>query len=236
MPEGLYQVVLLRHTASWIPLENVRANLARAFQVEETTIDALLSKAPTVIKSSIDKATAEIFRDAIIRSGAECEIREQPPQVDLRKSPLPGQRSSIPVMMDAPDENKILEVLRRFQPQDGLHVHPKIPERKLKNALERCRVHPMETVLALIDCTVFGSAKNCVLITSGGLYYSNDATARVPGGALPFFELARRTITPSGEFDIDIGHEDALETSGSPMERERISELLEALSTLFTTP
>lgn len=235
MPEGLYQVVLLQHTASWIPLENVRANLARAFQVEETTIDALLAKAPTVIKSSIDKATAEIFRDAIIRSGAECEIREQPTQVEIRKSPLPGKRTSIPVMMDAPDENKILEVLKRFQPQDGMHVHPKIPERKLKNALERCRVHPMETILSLIDCTVFGSAKNCILITSGGLYYSNDAAARVPGGALPFFELARRSITPSGEFDIDLGRDDSLETSGSPMARERIVELLLALAALFVT-
>jgi hypothetical protein len=236
MPEDLYQVVLLQQTASWIPIENVRANLARAFQVEEATIDALLAKAPTIIKSSIDKATAEIFRDAIIRSGAECEIRDQPPQVEIRKSPLPGKRTSIPIMLDAPDEEQILQVLRHFQPQDGFHVHPKIPERKLKNALERCRVHPMETVLALIDCTVFGSAKNCILITSGGLYYSNDATARVPGGALPFFELARRAITPSGEFDIDLGTEDSLETSGSPMERERIMELLLGLSSLFRTP
>jgi hypothetical protein len=236
MSEGLYQVVLLQHTATWIPLENVRANLARAFQVDETTIDALLAKAPTVVKSSIDKETAEIFRDAIIRSGAECEIREQPAQVELRKSPLPGQRSSIPVMVDAPDEQKILEVVRRFQPQDGMHVHPKIPERKLKNALERCRVHPMETVLALIDCTVFGSAKNCILITSGGLYYSNDASARVPGGALPFFELARRPITASGEFDVDLGRDDSLETSGSPMERERIIELLKGLCALFESP
>jgi hypothetical protein len=236
MPEELFQVVLLQQTGSNTPIESVRENLARAFQVDESTIDVLLAKAPTVVKSSVDIDTAKIFRDAIVQSGAECEIREQPLPGESRISPVPNKRSTVPAIAGTPDEDQILAVLRGFQPQDGFHVYPKIPERKLKNAVERCRVHPMENVLALIDCTVFGSAKNCVLITSGGLYYSNDAVGKVPGGALPFFELARREISLSGEFDIDLGKEDSLETSGSPMERERIVAVLEALAALFKQP
>ena len=139
MSDTLYQVILLPLEDSGTPYENVRANLSRAFQVEESTIDILFDKTPTVIKSGVDMATAEVFRDAIIRSGAACEVREQPKR-DVKKSPLPGKRTTIPTMSDEPQKEKILAVLKSFQPQASFHVHPKIPETKLKNAMERMAV------------------------------------------------------------------------------------------------
>jgi hypothetical protein len=231
--EKLYQVILLPHKADAdVPLANVQKNLATAFNVDEEKIEALFEKSPTIIKSGIDKSTADLFRDAIIRSGADCEVREQttssPPKP--RKT---GKSTTFPSVASEPAQDKILELLRSFQPQAGLHVHPRIPEKKLKNALERCRVHPMETVVGLIDCTVFGSAKSSLLLTNNGIYYSNDVQGTVPGGTIPYYELARRELELDGEFEISLGKEDALETSASPMERERILALLEAMQKLF---
>ena len=234
MTEKLFQVILLPHAPdAGIPIENVYQNLAQAFQVDISKIEGLLAKAPTIIKSGIDKTTAELFSDAIMRCGASCEIREQ------SSSPVPSPRprstkTTFPSVTSELPQDKLVEVLRGFQPQAGLHVTPKIPDAKIKNALERCRVHPMETVLALVDCTVFGSAKDCLLVTSGGLYYSNDAQFESPGGAVPFYELARRELSLVGEFAVSLGKGDLLDTSGSPMERDRILALVEAIRSLFT--
>lgn len=233
MSEQLYQIILLPHNAETdIPLANVQKNLALAFNVDEAKIEALFEKSPTIIKSSVDKVTADLFRDAIIRSGADCEVREQtssPPP----KAPSVGKSTTFPSVTKEPAQDKLLEILRGFQPHAGLHVLPRIPEKKLKNALERCRVHPMETVVGLIDCTVFGSAKHSLLLTNNGVYYSNDVQGSVPGGTIPYYELARRELVLDGEFEISLGKEDALETSASPMERERILSLLEAMQKLF---
>lgn len=234
MSEKLYQVILLPHkTDADVPLSNAQKNLALAFNVDEAKIEALFEKSPTIIKSGVDKATADLFRDAIIRSGADCEVREQtassPP-----KAPAVGKSTTIPSVTSEPAQDKILELLRSFQPQAGLHVHPRIPEKKLKNALERCRVHPMETVVGLIDCTVFGSAKNSMLLTNTGVYYSNDVQGNVPGGTIPYYELARRELELDGEFELSLGKEDSLETSASPMERERILAVLKAMQKLFS--
>lgn len=232
MSDKLYQVILLPYEADAdVALVNVKKNLSDAFNVDEAKIESLFEKSPTIIKSGIDKSTADLFRDAIIRSGANCEVREQ------TSSPAPKPHSmgktTFPTVAAEPAQEKILETLKGFQPQAGLHVHPRVPEMKLKNALERCRVHPMETVMAMIDCTVFGSAKNAMVFTNGGIYYSNDVMASVPGGSIPYYELSRRDLGLSGDFEVSLGKDDFLETSGSPMDREHILTLLQAIQKLF---
>lgn len=53
----------------------------------------------------------------------------------------------------------------------GVHVHPAIPARKLKGAIGAYAPGvPPEAVLVLLDDTVFGSARNGVLVTRDALY------------------------------------------------------------------
>jgi hypothetical protein len=53
----------------------------------------------------------------------------------------------------------------------ALHCQPNIPASKLRNALEGCGLPPDIEVLALIDFTVFGSAKEALLFCVDGLHY-----------------------------------------------------------------
>jgi len=48
-----------------------------------------------------------------------------------------------------------------------------IPEKKVKNAYESLQVPPAERLVALIDFTAFGSAKNSMVVTGIGLYWKN---------------------------------------------------------------
>lgn len=48
-----------------------------------------------------------------------------------------------------------------------------IPEKKVKNARESLHIPPAEHIVALIDFTAFGSAKNAMVVTGIGLYWKN---------------------------------------------------------------
>jgi actin-like ATPase involved in cell morphogenesis/outer membrane biosynthesis protein TonB len=61
-----------------------------------------------------------------------------------------------------------LDILRKFP---HIFVYPAIPESKLINARRACNIPDDEPILGLIDCTVFGSARNCVLFGAHGVYY-----------------------------------------------------------------
>jgi len=69
------------------------------------------------------------------------------------------------------DAGTLLEVLKTFESED-YYVHDSIPPKKLV-AAQSYPVSPGYDVLALIDATVFGSAKNGMAITPKGIYWSN---------------------------------------------------------------
>lgn len=56
-----------------------------------------------------------------------------------------------------------------------LHVAPRIPAAKLDKATRACRVPAGETVLALVDFTIFGSASDALVIGAHGLDYHHDS-------------------------------------------------------------
>ena len=77
-------------------------------------------------------------------------------------------------------QEDIIQICNNFR-GDDLYVSPGIPNDKLC-ALAFTTMLPQNTlVFALIDTTVFGGAKNGMLITSNGLYIHNDNTANRPG-------------------------------------------------------
>jgi outer membrane protein assembly factor BamD (BamD/ComL family) len=73
-----------------------------------------------------------------------------------------------------PPPEKILDVLKRFASRSShLHLDPDIPAKKLRNGRKACEVPESEQILGLLDFTVFGSAKDCLLFGCRDVYYAN---------------------------------------------------------------
>jgi hypothetical protein len=73
-------------------------------------------------------------------------------------------------------EETLMETLRPFVGPD-FFVAPAIPEAKLSRARAEADVPHEESVVALIDCTYFGSAANCVVFTTRGTYHHHNKLA-----------------------------------------------------------
>ncbi|MEM7274004.1 MAG: toll/interleukin-1 receptor domain-containing protein [Actinomycetota bacterium] len=69
-------------------------------------------------------------------------------------------------------DRSIIEAVRSTGHAGGtdLHFDPSIPDGKLAKARESSQVPDDERILVLVDCTVFGSAKDCVLFGRSAIY------------------------------------------------------------------
>jgi hypothetical protein len=84
-------------------------------------------------------------------------------------------------------------------------VQPDLPEKKLRNVRTFCEIPPSENVLAFIDHTLLGSAKNCLAVGTQGIYGRNDWTGKVSGPwHVSFQALATAQFQESGVFEIEI--------------------------------
>lgn len=119
----------------------------------------------------------------------------------------------------------ILPVLRAF-PQRDFYVESEIPPKKLAKAIKACNVPNNERILGLIDCTVLGSAKNCLLLGRDGIYYrsaSGPNMIKYSDFRLCTFEtvLLSRQISVGGGRRIYLG--------GSNASPKKLCEMLNAL-------
>ena len=121
----------------------------------------------------------------------------------------------------------LLDALREHEDADGFYMIPSIPEKKLKNAQAKCDVPEDEAIVALIDTTVMGSAKNCVLIGSSGIWYHNDWSAEQSGAnVIPYDDFVDRHIAPEDSNEVSLGGEDKIDVSGCLMSSEAVTLLL----------
>ncbi|HKS39334.1 MAG TPA: hypothetical protein VJX74_01885 [Blastocatellia bacterium] len=65
----------------------------------------------------------------------------------------------------------LLEILKEYQSQPDFYVTPNIPPNKLMNARSYCAVPATQKIIAIIDSTVFGSAKRAIAFTGTAIYY-----------------------------------------------------------------
>jgi len=82
-------------------------------------------------------------------------------------------KGEVPEQVRSEDEVALLNALRLHK-SPGFYVAPEIPPNKLANARESCNVAADHQVLALVDATIWGNAKNCLLVTTGGVYIRNS--------------------------------------------------------------
>jgi hypothetical protein len=71
--------------------------------------------------------------------------------------------------------------------QNGVYLDPGIPPKKLTNAFQSCGIPPETTVIGLIDTTVLGSAKDCIVFGEDRIWYHNQYGS---AGSFSYSELA----------------------------------------------
>eukprot|EP00184_Porphyridium_aerugineum_P006450 CAMPEP_0184694440 /NCGR_PEP_ID=MMETSP0313-20130426/2398_1 /TAXON_ID=2792 /ORGANISM="Porphyridium aerugineum, Strain SAG 1380-2" /LENGTH=445 /DNA_ID=CAMNT_0027152735 /DNA_START=12 /DNA_END=1349 /DNA_ORIENTATION=- len=144
-------------------------------------------------------------------------------------------RSPQPFSVKPSREDELLQTIRLFQGNPDLYIVPTIPESKLAKATESYKVSPDETVLALLNCSVFGSAKNGMIIGLNGIYYHNDAWERHPGTFfIPYTEFGKREFS-STAFEIVLGHGATLSVPGCNMPKKEIVNLLKSIQQVVSS-
>jgi hypothetical protein len=93
-------------------------------------------------------------------------------------------------------KDALLSMLSQFQGNDkkiysNLYLAGNIPEKKLRNARRAARVPKDEEVIALIDNTVWGGARNSFIIGRRGIYYRDLGTEPT---YIPYEEFAKIEI------------------------------------------
>ncbi|WP_226685209.1 MULTISPECIES: hypothetical protein [Shewanella] len=127
-------------------------------------------------------------------------------------------------------ETDVLEILQNFH-SDGLFVAPNIPSKKAKNASVCYGMPASVNIYAIVDSTVFGSAKNGLAFTSEGLFWKNDWTTTSAKNHMSWEEL----INTSQEHAVDgsellLGQDCAFGMAGSGMKPAVLLKLLEKLA------
>jgi len=107
------------------------------------------------------------------------------------------------------------------------YLHPEIPESKLLNAREAVGVPQDETVTGLVDCTFFGSAKDCVLFGTRAIYFKNSKFE----GFLPYSEFPDVVFSPQDDAVVCHGQTNkiAINMSGSAFAASRLLEVLDKI-------
>jgi parallel beta-helix repeat protein len=128
-------------------------------------------------------------------------------------------------------DEEIKCVLNRFQQLADFFVNPNIPSGKLSNAMESCRTKAKmpnwEQALALLDCTVFGSAKNCVVFARKGIYFTNHDTS----GSILYRDFPANTFKTSGYYiKYDGG---SINVAGSAQNSEKVMTILNAIKQIY---
>lgn len=134
----------------------------------------------------------------------------------------------------APLSLKILNLLKGMLPEDGLFVSPDIPSKKLRNAAYSCGFQKNEKVLGVIDCTVFGSAKNCILFGTKGVHYHNGLSSKTPGkGFISYDKFKFYNIVAESKTEVCIDSNVCFDLSGCNLSVKKVLSLFKDLQTLL---
>jgi len=112
------------------------------------------------------------------------------------------------IPVDLKDVKKVTEiVLETAKKCDSskMYVTDQIPDDKATNARQSCEIPAAEELLVLFDCTSFGSAKNCIAITTSAVYGHSDWSGKTPGTVkVPFAEIHASDFADGGFGEISI--------------------------------
>ena len=78
MSDQLFEVAFSGQISAGADADDVKARLGKMFNADEAKLAQLFSGKRVVIKKNIDQATADKYKTALNRAGAECDALSQP--------------------------------------------------------------------------------------------------------------------------------------------------------------
>lgn len=183
-------------------------------------------------KTAEDEFTRQL--DAIL--GVSKELASVANAVSSTNDELASQLSAITGSLSLVNiklEEGILSILRDFSPQEDFFVSSEIPTRKLTNACASCNIPRNERVLGLIDCTVFGSAKDALIFGAKGIYYRHiNCTPTI--GNLPYVDFPHCNFKIVGDSrGILLTPQLIFSLAGSNVSEHRVIDMLNAIRKLI---
>lgn len=138
---------------------------------------------------------------------------------------------------DEATENMVGELLHwfRLHAKDGFYVDPEIPDNKFSGAQSKFEIDYEEIMLALVDCTVFGSATNFLAFGVAGIYYHNDWSSEQAGfHFIPYSEFRNRNFSDPWFHELSFDKGDVLDCSGSTLSRKEILAILNGVKKIVS--
>jgi hypothetical protein len=125
---------------------------------------------------------------------------------------------------------RVARILLANDSQYRFYLAPSIPPNKLANATAKACVPVDEKVLGLIDCTIFGSASDCLIFGSRGFYYHNSLGGSNPNpGSIEYSEFPRCQFRTSGLWSIRLDEHRYFGQAGSSLSRRKVIAILTAI-------
>ncbi|MBM4763816.1 helix-hairpin-helix domain-containing protein [Bacillus sp. B15-48] len=109
---------------------------------------------------------------------------------------------------------------------ESWYVGGAIPKKKLNRVMTEFPIPVGEEIIAVLDCTVFGSCKYGLALGTKGVYSNNDWTTTRRQGAISWDEFAHANILPHQKYEVDISANVIVNISGSRMNQEQLVDLL----------
>jgi hypothetical protein len=117
---------------------------------------------------------------------------------------------------------------------EGLHVYPGISHKKLANARESHKVPTDETIIAIVDASVFDTAKRGLLFGKRGIYYKNDWASNSPGTwFISYEEFPNIEFQQASSHDIFLGFGRYFNTSPSDVPTKDIVDMLKQVRNII---
>jgi hypothetical protein len=219
----------LARRISFGQLEALTSHQQEAFQ----RLDLALTQYGDRLGEALDGLTdvvIDLRDDVRALRGEMAEVLAQVQSNVPLATPVLLEKSVCSAHPDPRVEALLLPLLRRFQPQEDLHLAPDIPPKKLAQACRVCQVPTKEVIFALIDATVTGTARSALLLGCVGVWYHNEHGSKVPGaGHIPYPDLASRRIVRESWSEVCLDRGEFFNRSGSQIQAERLVELLRAV-------
>ena len=130
-------------------------------------------------------------------------------------------------------EEKLLSTIHSVS-SNGYYTYGGIPAKQLSSAYTYYNVEQSDSVLALIDSTIMGSAKNGMAITLKGVYWKNGSSKKRGHSFIPWKVLVEenRQITKS-VFSVNLGQNESFDMSGASLSKDELVCLLVKLINLY---
>lgn len=135
-----------------------------------------------------------------------------------------------------PANNQFIdELIRQLRYLEGVFVAPGIPQKKVNNALAKNGYFGTDPIIGLIDCTVFGSAKDHIMFTSTGMHW-HHVGASPNSGSIPYTNFATCFFESAGFFSgVSTGLGSELSQTGSSVTKDALISLLNSIKNLSAT-